>query len=373
MKDTVQIVTLLQLAVERGASDLLITVGAPPMLRIDGQYVPTDYPRLTPLDSRRLMYDIMDDKQQRRFEEAKELDFSFALAKQGRFRVNAFYQRNSVAGALRIVPQEILSFEELGLPNQVGEIAMSTRGLVLVTGPTGSGKSTTLAAMVDYINERRRAHIVTIEDPIEYLHRHKRSIVNQREVGGDTHSFAAALRSVLREAPDVILVGELRDYETMSAAITAAETGHLVLATLHTSSAPETVDRIVDVFPEAQQNQVRVQLSNNLVAVLTQQLLPRAFGEGRILAYEFMLVTPPVRALIREGKSHQLTSVIQTGAQHGMITMDSYLASLYRKRLITYDMGLARCIDQKEFARIAGDASASQGSPGQATQKRSPI
>jgi len=355
MKDTVQIVTLLQLAVERGASDLLITVGAPPMLRIDGQYVPTDYPRLTPLDTRRLMYDIMDDKQQRRFEETKELDFSFALAKQGRFRVNTFYQRSSVAGALRIVPQEILSFDELGLPTQVGEVAMSTRGLLLITGPTGSGKSTTLAAMVDYINERRRAHIVTIEDPIEYLHRHKRSIVNQREVGGDTHSFSA---------PDVILVGELRDFETMSAAITAAETGHLVLATLHTSSASETVDRIVDVFPEAQQNQVRVQLSNNLVAVMTQQLLPRAFGEGRILAYEFMLVTPPVRALIREGKSHQLTSVIQTGAQHGMITMDACLASLYRRRLITYEMGLTKSLDQKEFARIAGNATGgTAGSP----------
>ncbi|MCX7740308.1 MAG: PilT/PilU family type 4a pilus ATPase, partial [Meiothermus sp.] len=227
-------------------------------------------------------------------------------------------------------------------------------GLILVTGPTGSGKTTTMAAMIDLINETQRVHIVTIEDPIEFFHRHKRAIINQREIGSDTHSFAKALRAVLRQAPDVILVGEMRDYETIAAAITAAETGHLVMGTLHTNSAPETIDRIIDVFPEAQQEQVRVQLSNNLVAVLTQQLLPKAFGGGRVLAYELMIATPAVRALIREGKSHQLMSAIQTGGQHEMITMDACLADLYRRKLINYETGLSRAIDPKEFARLAG-------------------
>jgi twitching motility protein PilT len=348
------IVDLLSLAVERGASDLVITVGIPPMLKIDGEFHPTEYEPLSPQETRRLMYALMDEKQQRVFEEDKELDFSFSLPGRGRFRVNVFLQRGSVAGVLRVVPAVIKSFEELGLPKNIAEIALSPRGLVLVTGPTGSGKSTTLASMIDYINERKPVHIVTIEDPIEFFHKHKKAIVNQREIGADTHGFHKALRSVLRQAPDVILVGEMRDYETIAAAITAAETGHLVMGTLHTNSAPETIDRIVDVFPENQQEQVRVQLSNNLVAVLTQQLLPKAFGGGRVLAYELMIATPAVRALIREGKSHQLRSVIQTGGQFGMITMDACLADLYKRKLITYELGLARAVDPKEFMRLAG-------------------
>ncbi len=350
------IVDLMRLAKKRGASDLVITVGIPPMLKIDGEFVPTEHKKLTPQDTRRLMYAVMDEKQQRTFEERRELDFSFSLPGEGRFRINVFHQRGSVGGVMRVVPDLDKSFEELGLPKIIAELALRPRGLFLVTGPTGSGKSTTLAAMIDYINQNRRCHIVTIEDPIEFFHTHKQAIVNQREVGADTPSFAAALRSVLRQAPDVIMVGEMRDLETISMAITAAETGHLVLATLHTNSAPETVDRIVDAFPHNQQAQVRVQLSNNLVGVLTQQLLPRIDGNGRVLAYELMVATPAVRALIREGKSHQLPSVIQTGGQHGMITMDAHLADLYKKRIISYEVGLARAVDQKEFVRLAGTA-----------------
>ena len=359
MTKLLDIVDLLSLAVDRGASDLVLTVGLPPMVKLDGEFHPTEYDPLTPQETRRLSYALMDERQQRIFEEQKELDFSFSLPNKGRFRVNVFLQRGSVGAVLRVVPSLTKSFEELGLPKNIAEIAMSPRGLVLVTGPTGSGKSTTLAAMVDYINERRRCHIVTIEDPIEFFHRHKTAIVNQREIGVDTHSFAHALRSVLRQAPDVILVGEMRDYETIAAAITAAETGHLVMGTLHTNSAPETIDRIVDVFPENQQEQVRVQLANNLVAVLTQQLLPRAFGGGRVLAYELMVATPAVRALVREGKSHQLVSVIQTGGQYNMITMDACLADLYKRKLITYDVGLSRAVDAKEFIRLAGAAPSS--------------
>ncbi|WP_019551471.1 type IV pilus twitching motility protein PilT [Thermus scotoductus] len=354
MAKTPDIVDLLTLAVERGASDLVITVGLPPMIKVDGEFHPTEYEPLSPQDTRRLMYALMDEKQQRIFEEEKELDFSFSLPGKGRYRVNVFLQRGSVGGVLRVVPATIKSFEELGLPKNIAEIALSPRGLVLVTGPTGSGKSTTLASMIDYINERKPVHIVTIEDPIEFFHKHKKAIVNQREIGSDTHGFHKALRSVLRQAPDVILVGEMRDYETIAAAITAAETGHLVMGTLHANSAPETIDRIVDVFPENQQEQVRVQLSNNLVAVLTQQLLPKAFGGGRVLAYELMIATPAVRALIREGKSHQLRSVIQTGGQYGMITMDACLADLYKRKLITYELGLSRAVDPKEFMRLSG-------------------
>lgn len=348
------IVDLLTLAFERSASDLVITVGLPPMVKLDGEFQPTEYDTLSPQDTRRLLYALMDERQQRIFEEEKELDFSFSLPGKGRFRVNVFMQRGSVGGVLRVVPSLVKSFEELGLPKQMADIAMAPRGLVLVTGPTGSGKSTTLAAMIDYVNERRRAHIVTIEDPIEFFHRHKMSIINQREIGSDTYGFSKALRSVLRQAPDVILVGEMRDYETISAAITAAETGHLVMGTLHTNSAPESIDRIVDVFPEAQQEQVRVQLANNLVAIMTQQLLPKAFGGGRVMAYELMVATSAVRALVREGKSHQLISVIQTGGQYGMLTMDASLAKLYKQKLISYEMGISRASDPKEFARLAG-------------------
>lgn len=348
------IVDLLSMAAERNASDLVITVGVPPMIKVDGEFHPTEYEPLTPQETRRLMYALMDEKQQRIFEEEKELDFSFSLPEKGRYRVNVFLQRGSVGGVLRVVPAAIKGFEELGLPRTIADIALSPRGLVLVTGPTGSGKSTTLAAMVDYINERRRVHIVTIEDPIEFFHKHKNSIVNQREIGQDTRDFARALRSVLRQAPDVILVGEMRDLETIRAAITATETGHLVMGTLHTNSAPEAVDRIVDVFPESEKELVRIQLSNILVAVLTQQLLPKAFGGGLVLAYELMIGTPAVRALIREGKTAQLRSVIQTGGQYGMVTMDTTLADLYQKKLIAYEVGLSKAVDPKEFARLAG-------------------
>ncbi|MFO7245159.1 MAG: type IV pilus twitching motility protein PilT [Actinomycetes bacterium] len=346
------IVDLLKIAIERRASDLLITVGLPPMLRIHGEWRPTEHEVLTPTMTRRLMYALMDEKKQRNFEEKKDLDFSFSLSGHGRFRVNVFVQRGSVGGVMRTISEDVMSFAQLGLPEEVANVARLPRGLVLVTGPTGSGKSTTLATMIDLINTEYAKHIVTVEDPIEFFHRHKQSIINQREVGEDTQSFHAALRSVLRQAPDVILVGEMRDYETIGAAVTAAETGHLVMGTLHTNTAAEAVDRIIDVFPEAQQEQVRVQLANNLQAILTQQLIPRASGEGRVLAYEFLLATPAVRNLIREGKTHQIPTVIQTGGQLGMITMDACLAELVLKKVITFEMGLARSVDQKEFERL---------------------
>jgi twitching motility protein PilT len=321
------------------------------MLRVDGEWQKTGYEVLTPKLSRRLMYAIMDEKRQRTFEEHKELDFSFALTGFGRFRVNVFFQRAAVSGVLRMVPEEVMSFETMGLPATVANLARQPRGLVLVTGPTGSGKSTTLAAMIDLINKEYRKHIVTIEDPIEFFHQHQRGIVSQREMGEDTMSFSRALRAALRQAPEVILVGEMRDYETIGAAVTAAETGHLVMGTLHTNSAPEAVDRIIDVFPEAQQAQVRVQLANNLQAVLTQQLVSKS-GGGRILAYELMVATPAIRNLIREGKTHQLLSAIQMGGHMGMLTMDACLADLHLKRLISYETGMERATDGKEFARL---------------------
>ncbi len=345
------IVDLLKLTVERGASDLILTVGLPPMLRVDGSWTPTEYDTLTSNMTRRLMYSMMDEKKQRNFEEGKELDFSFSLSGSGRFRVNVFFQRGSVGGVLRTISEEILGFDYMGLPKEVENTARVPRGLVLVTGPTGSGKSTTLAAMIDLINREYPKHIVTIEDPVEFFHQHKTSIVNQREVGEDTLGFDKALRAVLRQAPDVILVGEMRDHETIGAAVTAAETGHLVMGTLHTNSAPEAVDRIIDVFPEAQQEQVRVQLANNLQAILTQQLVPKS-GGGRVLAYEFMVATPAVRNLIREGKTHQILTSIQTGGQLGMVSMDANLAKLHLQRKISYDTGLERSVDQKEFTRL---------------------
>ena len=348
----VDIVTLLRLAMERRASDLILTVGLPPMLRLHGEWRPTEFETMTPTTTRRLMYSMMDEKKQRIFEETRELDFSFSLSGQGRFRVNTFFQRGSVGGVLRTISEDILSFEDMGIPKHVGDVARQPRGLVLVTGPTGSGKSTTLATMIDLINREYPKHIVTIEDPIEFYHPHKKCIVNQREIGEDTQNFAKALRSVLRQAPDVILVGEMRDHETIGAAVTAAETGHLVMGTLHTNSAPEAVDRIIDVFPEAQQEQVRVQLANNLVAILTQQLVPRASGDGRVLAYEFMLATPAVRNLIREGKTHQILSQIQMGGQVGMLTMDACLAEMHLRRVISYNTGIERSVDAKEFARL---------------------
>jgi len=359
----VDIVDLLTFTAERGASDLILTVGLPPMLRIDGEWLPSKTATLTPTLTRRLVYSIMDEKKQKTFEERKEIDFSFSLSGHGRFRVNAFQQRGTIGAVLRTIPDEILPFEKLGLPKAVSDAARLPRGLVLVTGPTGSGKSTTLATMIDLINTEYAKHIVTIEDPIEFFHPHKKSVVNQREIGDDTHGFSHALRSVLRQAPDVILVGEMRDYDTIAAALTAAETGHLVMGTLHTNSAPEAVDRIIDVFPEAQQQQVRVQLANNLQAVLTQQLIPK-IGGGRVLAYEFLVATPAVRNLIREAKTHQILSQMQMGGTTGMMTMDASLADLYLRRRISFESGISRAVDAKEFQRLASTGgSSAQANP----------
>ena len=355
MHTATDITDILRLAAEKKASDVILTAGLPPQFKVHGVYEGNEFAELSATETRKLMYSMMNEKQQRTFEEKRELDFSFALGEKARFRVNAFVQRGAVGGVMRLIPTTIKSVSDLGLPPNVVDIANSPRGLVLVTGPTGSGKSTTLAAMLDHINVNKKMHIMTIEDPIEFMHEHKNSIVNQREVGADTLDFQSALRAVLRQAPDVILVGEMRDYETIKAAVTAAETGHLVMGTLHTNSAPESIDRIVDVFPEEQQEQIRVQLANNLVAVMTQQLLPRMDG-GRILAYELLVANAAVRALIREGKTYQIVSVMQTGGREGMVTMDSYMAGLYRKRLISFDTGMERAVDSKEFARLANDA-----------------
>ncbi len=368
------IVDLLKLAIERKASDLLITVGLPPMLKVNGEWRPTEYDVLSPTMTRRLMYALMDEKKQRNFEERRDLDFSFSLSGHGRFRVNVFVQRGSVGGVMRTISEDVLTFADLGLPKEVADVARLPRGLVLVTGPTGSGKSTTLATMIDLINNEFPKHIVTVEDPIEFFHRHKTSIINQREVGEDTMNFHNALRSVLRQAPDVILVGEMRDHETIGAAVTAAETGHLVLATLHTNTASEAIDRIIDVFPDAQQEQVRVQLANNLQAILTQQLMPKANGDGRALAYEFLIATPAVRNLIREGKTHQIPASIQMGGQLGMITMDACLAELHLKRVISFEMGMSRAVDAKEYERLvtSGGLTAEAGGEGRAPAARQP-
>ncbi|WP_261664159.1 type IV pilus twitching motility protein PilT [Deinococcus sp. Marseille-Q6407] len=356
------ITDILKYAAESDASDVILTVGLPPQFKLQGRYESKDEDAvLKPVDTRRLMYSMMNEKQQRTFEERRELDFSFALGDKARFRVNAFMQRGNVGGVMRLIPTKVRSVQEMGLPQNVIDIANAPRGLVLVTGPTGSGKSTTLAAMIDHINATKRLHIVTIEDPIEFMHEHKQSIINQREVHADTMSFENALRASLRQAPDVILVGEMRDYETIKAAVTAAETGHLVMGTLHTNSAPESIDRIVDVFPEEQQEQIRVQLANNLVAIMTQQLLPRADGNGRVLAYELLIANPAIRALIREGKTYQIVSSMQTGTREGMVTMDAFLAQLYHRRVISYDAGLERAVDSKEFARLASDKSGDLG------------
>jgi len=357
MHTATDITDILRTAAEKNASDVILTVGLPPQFKIHGVYGSEDFAELNATDTRKLMYSMMNEKQQRTFEERRELDFSFALGEKARFRVNTFMQRGNVGGVMRLIPTTIKSVGDLGLPPNVVDVANAPRGLVLVTGPTGSGKSTTLAAMIDYINANKKMHIMTIEDPIEFMHTHKNSIINQREVGSDTVDFQNALRAVLRQAPDVILVGEMRDYETIKAAVTAAETGHLVMGTLHTNSAPESIDRIVDVFPEEQQEQIRVQLANNLVAVMTQQLLPKVDG-GRILAYELLIANPAVRALIREGKTYQITSVMQTGMREGMVTMDAYLAGLFRKRLITHETGMERAVDSKEFSRLAADPNA---------------
>ncbi|SMB98623.1 twitching motility protein PilT [Thermanaeromonas toyohensis ToBE] len=340
----VKLEEILKEAVQRGASDVHLTVGLPPVFRRIGRLEPQkQWPILTASVLEALAKQILGPRWEE-FQNRKELDLAYSLPGLGRFRVNVFYQRGSVGAAIRLVNTIIPTLEELGLPPVVGELADQLHGLVLVTGPTGSGKSTTLAAMIDRINQRRSCHIITLEDPIEYLHQHKKSIVNQREIGSDSPSFASALRAALRQDPDVILVGEMRDLETVATAITAAETGHLVLATLHTSSAVQSIDRIIDVFPPHQQGQIRIQLADTLVGVITQQLLPRADGQGRVVAVEILIATPAVRNLIREGKTHQIISVMQTGGRFGMQTMEMALRNLAARGIISPDY-----INQQDF------------------------
>ncbi len=347
----VHIDELLRLTVESGASDLHLSVGLPPMVRKDGKLVPLPFEKADERATQRIIFDILNETQITKFERTHELDFSHGVKGAGRFRFNVYRQRSSVGGAMRVIPNVVPSMEQLKLPQVCRSFTQKHSGLVLVTGPTGSGKSTTIASMIDIINAEREAHILTIEDPIEYLHNHKKSMVNQRELGTDTDSFTNALRASLREDPDVILVGEMRDLETIAAAITLAETGHLVFATLHTRSAPATIDRIVDVFPAHQQEQIRIQLSTSIEAVVAQQLVPK-IGGGRVAAIEIMVATSALRNLIREGKSYQIYSVIETGHQYGMQAMDRVLADLHRNGTVTFDEAASRAIDRENFQRL---------------------
>ncbi|MCM8831967.1 MAG: type IV pilus twitching motility protein PilT [Candidatus Omnitrophica bacterium] len=344
--------TLLKLTIEKGASDLHITTNSSPILRIYGKLYVTDLPILDSEDTKQLIYSILNDEQKAIFERDKELDFSFAPSGMDRFRVNVHYQRGNIEAAFRRIPSTIPSLEKLGLPKVVYDLISKPNGLVLVTGPTGMGKSTTLAAMIDVINNERQEVIITIEDPIEFVHVNKKSIIKQREVYSDTHSFGEALKRVLRQDPNVIVVGEMRDLETIATTLTAAETGHLVLATLHTPDAPQTVQRIIDVFPPHQQKQVRVQLADCLQGVISQLLLPRADGEGRVLATEIMIATSGIRNLIREGEIAQIPSLIQMGGQYGMYTMDKCLKDLYRKGIITKEVALSKAKNVAEFESL---------------------
>ncbi len=355
---------LLRAMIEKGASDMHITTGAPPLLRIDGAIVPLKVLPLSPVETKQLCYSVLTEEQKIQFEKSKELDLSFGVKNLSRFRANIFLQRGAVSGAFRSIPFKILTFEELGLPPSVAELAAKPRGLVLVTGPTGSGKSTTLASILDKINAETRQHIVTVEDPIEYLHPHKRSIVNQREVGSDTQSFKAALKYVLRQDPDVVLVGEMRDLETIEAALTIAETGHLVFATLHTNSALQSINRIIDVFPPHQQSQVRAQLSFVLEGVISQLLLPRAGTPGRALALEVMVPNAAIRNLIREDKVHQIYSQMQVGqSKHGMQTLNQSLYSLYMRRMISLEEATGRSNDTDELRGMIEGRVPAQGLP----------
>ncbi|HEQ99675.1 MAG TPA: type IV pilus twitching motility protein PilT [candidate division Zixibacteria bacterium] len=342
---------LLEIMVKKGASDLHLTVGAPPMIRVDGKLVKMEFDRLTPEITKKLAYSMMNEKQKLKFEENSELDLSFGIENLSRFRCNVFVQRGNVAVSMRTIPYKVKSFEELGIPKVIQEFASYPRGLVLICGPTGSGKSTTLAALIDKVNRERNEHILTVEDPIEYLHRHIGCIVNQREVHGDTKSFAMALKYALREDPDVVLIGEMRDLETIEAALNISETGHLVFATLHTNSAAESINRIVDVFPTNQQEQVRVTLSFVLQAVVVQQLIPR-MGGGRALAMEIMVATPAIRAIIRDDKIHQIYSSIQAGQKYGMRTMNQSLGELYLSRKITHGDAVGRSSNVDELNEI---------------------
>jgi twitching motility protein PilT len=361
---------LLKAMVEKGSSDLHITTGTPPQLRIDGSLVPLKLPPLTPLETKQLCYSILTDAQKHKFEEENELDLSFGVKGLSRFRANIFMQRGAVAGAFRTIPFKILTFTELGLPPVVAELANKPRGLILVTGPTGSGKSTTLASIIDKINTERHEHIVTVEDPIEYLHPHKNCVVNQREVGADTRSFKLALKYILRQDPDVVLIGELRDLETVEAALVVGETGHLAFGTLHTNSCVQTINRILDVFPPYQQPQVRAQLSFVLEGVLTQALLPRLGGNGRVLAMEIMIPNPAIRNLIREDKIHQIYSQMQVGQQKfGMQTFNQSLAALIQKRVISVDEAFGRSSDPEELRSMLGGASAGARPTGSTAQR----
>jgi twitching motility protein PilT len=351
-------ITLAELLTEMldaGASDLHLTAGTPALIRVNGDLAPMrDCPQLPPDLIQRLIYTVLTQKQRERFEQDLELDFAYAMPGAARFRVNVYRQRENVGAAFRRIPYEIKSLEDLGIPPSVATFANLPRGMVLVTGPTGSGKSTTLASLIDLANRTRRDHIMTVEDPIEFLHRHKSCMVNQREVGEDTHSFANALKHVLRQDPDIILVGEMRDLETISVALTAAETGHLVFATLHTQDAAQTIDRVIDVFPPHQQQQVRAQLAGALQGVVCQTLCRTADSAGRIVATEVMIATPAIRNLIREGKTHQIYSALQAGAQHGMHTLDQHLAELVRSGRITYEHGVEKCHHVEDYYRLTG-------------------
>jgi twitching motility protein PilT len=347
--------TMLRTLVESGGSDLHLTVDSPPMIRVHGDLRPLPgYPRLTQRDTAGLVRAVLTDTQWADFERELEIDIAYSLSGVSRYRVNCFQQRNSYGAVMRAIPFEIKPLHELGIPSQIERFAYLPRGLVLVTGPTGSGKTTTLASLLDLANSTRRDHIVTIEDPIEFLHRHRRCLVNQREVGVDTAGFAPALKRVLRQDPDIILVGELRDLETVSTALTAAETGHLVLATLHTQSAAQTIDRVIDIFPPHQQQEVRAQLSTALQGVVTQALVKRSDGSGRSVVCEIMFATAAIRNLIREGKNHQIPSFMQSSGQDGMLTFDQHLAQRVHEGAISYEQGLELCHAAEEYQRLAG-------------------
>jgi twitching motility protein PilT len=348
---------LLQRVVDLGGSDLHLTVNLHPSVRVHGDIKPlTEFPVMNGSEIRRMIYGILTQKQREKFENELELDTSHSVPGLGRFRVNVFLQRDSVGSVMRVIPYEIVPLENLGLPASVAQLAELPRGLVLVTGPTGSGKSTTLASLVDIINTTKACHIMTVEDPIEFLHNHKTAVVNQREVGEDTHSFAQALKHVLRQDPDVILVGEMRDLETISTALTAAETGHLVFATLHTQDAPQSVDRVIDVFPAHQQQQVRVQRASALQGIVTQQLVPTPGGRGRAVACEVLIATPAIRNLIRDGKTHQIYSSMQAGGKYGMQTMDQSLSALVKRNVITMETAIERCANEEDLRRQVGGA-----------------
>lgn len=342
---------LLERTVKEGASDLHLTVGIPPTIRVNGELVHLDYSKITPIATEEFSREILKEDYEEYLKRG-EIDTSYSIAGLGRFRVNIFKQRGSDAISIRVVALKIPNLDELGFPPVLKELTEKQRGLVLVTGPTGSGKSTTLAAMINEINANRAAHIITLEDPVEYLHKHNKSIINQREIGKDSKSYQNALKAVLREDPDVILVGEMRDIETISIAITAAETGHLVFSTLHTIGASKTIDRIIDVFPPHQQQQIKIQLAAVLQGIVSQQLVPKINDNGRIAALEIMIATPAIQNLVREGKTHQIESAVQTGGKYGMKTMDMALAELYKKNIISYDNAMTYSIDKEMLGRI---------------------